>query len=880
MHSQFLPFARLLVTALLFGQIACSDTAVPVGEAVDVPSGLVFDAKLGELAGDPDSAADTGADTGTDAAGTDAAAADVVADAGVLDGSSDSSSATTCLNAGSAWCPCKENADCDGSLCLDTPNGHVCAAKCVDQCPADFSCASVNSGGTDILTVCVPKWGWLCDPCSASADCNTPGNGSQAACLDYGNSGHFCGFDCTTTADCPGGYVCGTGKTTEGTTRKQCWFGSGTGSAATACGCSPRASSLQLATTCAVSASGVTCSGIRHCTASGLEPCSGKPGQEVCNGKDDDCDGKTDNGVCDDQNGCTQDLCDPISGKCSYNQLDGAPCNADNTFCTQNDSCQKGVCKPGSAKICTDGNVCTDDTCDPKNGCTYTDNGAACDDGKVCTSGDVCKNGTCSAGISSNCDDGNACTDQACDAKTGNCTTTFNSNNCDDGSACTQNDACSGGVCKAGTSVNCADNDACTLDSCDSSGGCKHTISTGVCDDGDACSYGETCASGACGGGANLQCDDLNPCTADSCDKISGCQHSAQNGACSDGNACTVSDVCSGGTCVGQSAGPCASDGNVCTDDVCDPAQGCIHTNNSNPCSDGSVCTQNDTCSGGTCQAGGALSCSSDGNPCTTESCDPISGCLSINNTASCSDGDGCTIGDVCSGGTCQKGAPKDCSSFSGTCATGKCASGSCYADPFPIETVCATGLCDGAGTCVTPGTYTVDGCTGTNYVNCTMWNCYGCKEENGFSAYNTTDCEGTGCFDRFPSFGVNGMVIMEAQWAETAYATWKFPQKLIGNYKIEAQIPVAIPASANGGACKADSTTTYAPKAVYHLQTAGNDLKTVTVNHQTAKGTKVTLFQGDATGVTSIRLGNGPTSPSPPACQFYLLDAIYATPY
>jgi len=787
----------------------------------------------------------------------------------------------TCGVAGSSWCPCKTNSDCDGNLCLDMPDGHVCAKPCTDLCPQGYTCAPVG-GGSDIVNVCVPKWGWLCDPCLSNGDCQSPGNGAQAACIDYGAVGHFCGFDCAIDGDCPSGYVCGEGKTVEGATRKQCWFGTAAASAATQCDCSVRATTLQLETACwAVDGtSGAKCGGSRHCGADGLDACSGKPGKEVCNGKDDDCDGQTDDLACDDNNACTQDLCDPGKGECSHPTLDGSPCNADNTDCTKNDTCQGGKCTAGPGKTCSDGNPCTDDACDPKTGCTFANNSTGCEDGKICTTGDYCGDGTCHAGKISTCDDGNSCTDQVCDTKTGNCNTTFNALNCDDGNSCSKNDACSGGVCKAGTTVDCNDNDACTVDSCDGGNGCKHSVSKGVCDDGDACSYGETCSTGACTGGTNLNCDDQNACTADSCDKTNGCVHTAQNGACSDANECTVNDSCTGGACVGQAAPPCTSDGNLCTDDTCDPTLGCIYSNNALPCTDGSVCTTGDSCAAGKCVSGSPMNCASDGNPCTTESCNPVSGCESINNSVACNDGDACTEGDKCSGGKCQAGAPKNCSTFSGVCGDGLCSNGACYAKPFAIETACPTGLCDGAGTCVTPQTYTVDGCNGANFQNCSTWNCFGCLLENGFSAYNTTDCEETGCFDRFPSFGQSGFLIMEAQWANTAYVKWQFPKTLIGKYKIEAFIPPAIPASANGGTCPANSTTTYAKNAIYHLQTAGNDLTTKTVDHQAAKGTKVTLYQGNATGLKSIQLGNGPNAVKPPACQFYLVDAIVATPY
>jgi hypothetical protein len=69
-------------------------------------------------------------------------------------------------------------------------------------------------------------------------------------------------------------------------------------------------------------------------------------------------------------------------------------------------------------------------------------------------------------------------------------------------------------------------------------------------------------------------------------------------------------------------------DGNACTDDVC-VAGLCQFTNNATPCSDGSACTSGDVCSGGTCQPGAPLDCD-DGNACTADSCDAVQGCAHV----------------------------------------------------------------------------------------------------------------------------------------------------------------------------------------------------------------------------------------------------------
>jgi hypothetical protein len=63
------------------------------------------------------------------------------------------------------------------------------------------------------------------------------------------------------------------------------------------CSCAEWFVAEQAATTCYVENGWGKCGGIRTCTAAGLTPCAAPdPAQEECNGKDDDCDGQTDEG--------------------------------------------------------------------------------------------------------------------------------------------------------------------------------------------------------------------------------------------------------------------------------------------------------------------------------------------------------------------------------------------------------------------------------------------------------------------------------------------------------------------------------------------------------------------------------------------------------
>ncbi len=101
-----------------------------------------------------------------------------------------------------------------------------------------------------------------------------------------------------------------------------------------------------------------------------------------------------------------------------------------------------------------------------------------------------------------------------------------------------------------------------------------------------------------------LQCDDLNPCTADACNATSGsCTFSpALAGAvCNDGNACTATSSCDGKGACGGPAKNC-DDANTCTFDVCDALSGaCDNHPIDAACTDGTACTQVDTCLAGKC---------------------------------------------------------------------------------------------------------------------------------------------------------------------------------------------------------------------------------------------------------------------------------------
>ena len=373
---------------------------------------------------------------------------------------------------------------------------------------------------------------------------------------------------------------------------------------------------------------------------------------------------------------CIIGQCDPTTGGCAYKKLSAA-CN-DGNACTEKDGCDDGFCA-GSAVSCDDSNPCTADTCDKSKGCNHAPNNAPCDDGSKCTAADKCQDGACvglANDVTASCGDGNPCTADSCDKAKG-CLHTPVSSGCDDGNPCTTGDLCKASVCTSGTNTcQCTDNAGCAGKEdgdlcngtlfCDTSKApyvCKVNPATTVtcakdkdttclsntcdgksgkcallptaedqpCDaDGSKCTLGDSCVGGNCAAGKAVSCDDGNPCTQDSCDKVKGCVNALLAGSCDDGDACTTADHCDTGVCLPGKAAVC-DDGNDCTTDSCDKAKGCVVevlVGKSFACYSGKAGTKDvGTCKGGlrTCQADGTLGpCAKEVVPAAKEACDGL----------------------------------------------------------------------------------------------------------------------------------------------------------------------------------------------------------------------------------------------------------------
>jgi len=188
------------------------------------------------------------------------------------------------------YVPCTDNADCDSGWCVETADGKTCTETCIDSCPKGWFCGEVSNTGQDVTYICLPRFVTLCRPCVEDAECAGTLGASGSKCLKYGAEGSFCGAECSEDLACAEGYTCDEG---------QCRLSTGL------CECSWKAIKDGAKTTCSASNESGTCTGDRSCLDGVLSGCSAlTPSTEVCDGVDNDCDAVTDEDV--DGGSCTE----------------------------------------------------------------------------------------------------------------------------------------------------------------------------------------------------------------------------------------------------------------------------------------------------------------------------------------------------------------------------------------------------------------------------------------------------------------------------------------------------------------------------------------------------------------------------------------------
>ncbi len=189
--------------------------------------------------------------------------------------------------------PCEDNAGCLSGYCVDSPTGKVCSTTCNEDCPDGWECVQV-SVRPDVTYICVPLFANLCRPCVDHSDCAggflpVP----EGRCVQLGDSGTFCGGNCNPDGnECPSDFVCMQVADIRGQGAFQCVPADGS------CECTEKFVTQSAAGRCFSANEFGKCPGLQQCTAEGLSPCDASaPSAEICNGQDDDCNGKVDDSV-------------------------------------------------------------------------------------------------------------------------------------------------------------------------------------------------------------------------------------------------------------------------------------------------------------------------------------------------------------------------------------------------------------------------------------------------------------------------------------------------------------------------------------------------------------------------------------------------------
>ena len=223
--------------------------------------------------------------------------------------------------------PCDGPDDCETGVCVGTQDGPRCAPKCDDGCPPEFSCTELADVGPDTLFVCLPEHVPFCRPCFEDVDCARFPGDQDVFCGQAGPQGSFCTRWCHGRNDCPDGFRCYQGYCAP----------------SRECDCLEQAGNVGFATACSVANQHGVCDGERLCLAGGLTQCdAATPEAESCDGWDNDCDGHVDEdyvpvgctmsnqqGTCSGKSGCAdgQEFCGGIPP--SAETCDGKDNNCD-----------------------------------------------------------------------------------------------------------------------------------------------------------------------------------------------------------------------------------------------------------------------------------------------------------------------------------------------------------------------------------------------------------------------------------------------------------------------------------------------------------------------------------------------------------------------
>ncbi len=346
---------------------------------------------------------------------------------------------------------------------------------------------------------------------------------------------------------------------------------------------------------------------------------NGKPAaKEVCDGQDNDCDKKVDEGFADLGKECKAGVgaCEEKGKQACKADGSGVECSAKGLkagteTCNGKDDDCNGKVDDGT-KLCKLGEACTAGKCEVQKCANHGD----------CPTGSICKAGACTAPAT--------CTkDEDCNKAAG--------------------ETCDSGSCKAKA---CTKHEDCPKDNL-----CLGSVCVVACSTDKDCGTGFTCKNGRCWKGCTKddECFGSQKCVEGSC------QEGACSPACAKGQRCMASkcveDNCYGYVCPNTQI--CQADkcvANPCEGKKCATGEFCRAGNCIKSC-DGVSCKSGEYCIDGKCEA----------NSCSGVKCDSGKICLN-----------GSCVKDDCAGVTCKT---KRYCNPAGQCVDDPCANVTCPTD-------------------------------------------------------------------------------------------------------------------------------------------------------------------------------------------------------
>ncbi len=248
------------------------------------------------------------------------------------------------------------------------------------------------------------------------------------------------------------------------------------------------------------------------------------------------------------------------------------------------------------------------------------------------------------------------------------------------------------------------------------------------------CNGEEACVDLICQPGDPPDCADSVPCTIDDCDDENAeCTHTPDDGSCVNPPACDGDEWCDPlAGCQPGTPVNCSHLDNQCNEGLCvEPSGSCVSepSREGLGCDDSQFCNTGEICQGGSCIGGGPRNCS-DGAACTSDGCDE-GGNQCTHTPVICSH-----LDDQCNDGVCREPSGscarepirEDLTCNDGQyCTEGEvCQSGNCGGgDPLDCSdgVICTSDRCDeGADSCASVTIPDCLDCTGDGVpdVDCT----------------------------------------------------------------------------------------------------------------------------------------------------------------